>query len=514
MESRFSFLLILILTSSCRGAESQPNGGQVQQRTLPPVWTSTPSSTNSPNVNQTSMVTPTATQTPYPAGYEESPWVIRIEGPELWKSATSLVELSDGAIMAAGIVPRTPGRDSLWLARLTRAGEVTWLSTIALPGDHKYYEWGMGAGPAGTALISGNYTYPAEGGGLKDSPVTFSVTPSGQIEWLEPYATDSFTTSREDAILFPGFYGASIINARGDLQSHLALNFGEGFRPTPMAAPMPEIIQGTLLPDQGTLFTGNFQDYVIWSQNAERAGPDLGIISYWFARFSSDGELVWKHFYDVDPLQQGTIRAATTSDGGAIAAGTFSTQAVSDVESSVRDSYVWVRKVDLDGGTVFHRRYLDMPLLVGVYAAPDGGAVLFGKRFIDAENSALTIEQAQLVKLDADGKVEWARAFQEGLQIHAVLPLHDGSYLISFGRGMMFARLDSQGWLPGCQDIVPGETRMRVDNAVAEFDTAGQVPLAMSIENPEPVQPESPAFSLSPAAFTLHESCRTLPGDP
>jgi len=46
----------------------------------------------------------------------------------------------------------------------------------------------------------------------------------------------------------------------------------------------------------------------------------------------------------------------------------------------------------------------------------------------------------------------------------------------------------------GCPDIDPIETRMRVDQEPAEFDTARQVPLMISFEDDEQEQRDIPVL--------------------
>jgi hypothetical protein len=269
------------------------------------------------------------------------------------------------------------------------------------------------------------------------------------------------------------------------------------------------VLQGHGSPEGELLFGGTTQDLVVPGDMIARAGPDPGYITYWYAAFDPDGELRWKHFYAVDPLQQHRMRSAVTADGNLVIGGTRYSRVVSQTDLYFDFQYAWLRVVDPDGRTIFHQRYLDLPRLEGIGSTPDGGLILHGLRYVPGDEINPSQEYAQLVKLDAEGRVEWAREFQEGLQIEAVLALRDGTYLLSIGNNQVFVRLNAQGWLPDCEDIPIAETRMRVDNEPAQSDTSAQVPLSLSFEHPEE-EPTDHILGLSPATFSVQEFCRYI----
>jgi hypothetical protein len=110
-----------------------------------------------------------------------------------------------------------------------------------------------------------------------------------------------------------------------------------------------------------------------------------------------------------------------TPDGGALLAGTFGV--LGDC------CHPWLLKLDAAGGVEWHTIY-DAPGLGGandLAPAVDGGYVMAGDGV-----------DLQVLKVDADGDVGWARSYGDGGYTHGrVLPTPDGHYLLTGATGLL-----------------------------------------------------------------------------
>lgn len=289
------------------------------------------------------------------------------------------------------------------------------------------------------------------------------------------------------------------------------LDFGAAFFVPPDYFPFPQLVAGRSHPDGSVSFAGSVQDLVVPGDMVERAGPDAGYTAYWYTRFSPDGDLIWKRFYPVNALDESRMYGMTTQDGSLVIAGSKRERVSTDLALYYVPQYSWVRKVDPDGRTLFHSRYLDLPKLEGLQPTEDGGLLLYGLNYVESGGSVFGTKQTRLLKLGSDGEVDWARQLQDDLTLRTVLPLSDGTYLVSLGYDLTFARMNDQGWLPNCPGFQISETRMRMDNEPAQFDQANQVPLTLLFQDTGGEQEELPALGWSAATYSVQETCRSFP---
>jgi hypothetical protein len=479
--------------------------------TLPPSWTATPSPTDLPPATATSTTTPFPTPTPFPQTYLDSTWVIEIEARDGWRGADEMVELSDGGILVAGVNKVGINHETIWLARISPVGAVEWVKNLTLPGGGTFHINSLDAGSNGSALLNGDYNPPGGSGALEIDDVMLSITTGGTIEW------QTWGYSRQTQMLDDGtmllFDGLGVRQWSEDQQDDWAfdLDLGEGYLEPPEYYPAPRLVQGYRTTDGTLLLTGTIEDLAVPGDGVARGGPDAGYTSYWFAGFTQDGELRWKHFYAIDAVEQFRIYGTVIEDATLVVGGSKRQRVQTERDLYYLPLYSWVRIVSSSGRTLVHRRYLDLPRLDGLEATADGGFLLYGLNYVPEGENVFGIRQPRIVKLDADGNVEWARQLQDDFWLRAVLPLSDGTTLISYGPDLRIARLDAQGNLTGCEQIIPSDTRMRVDNEPAQFDIANTVPLALETEEPGAERSDEPNFNLTPVNFTAFELCRTFP---
>jgi hypothetical protein len=185
-------------------------------------------------------------------------------------------------------------------------------------------------------------------------------------------------------------------------------------------------------------------------------------------------------------------------------------------DASGEIGYIWIRKINAEGKTVFHRRYPDLPLAWDdpLSTGFDGSSFFWGRRSIPQGEYEPDLHIASLVKVSPEGDLEWIRTFSNHVVIKDVLPLRDGSLIISL-RGpdwdIALARIDASGNLPGCSSLPMNTLERWVDQQPALFDTAGVLPLTIRFTIPDPAED----IQLPPIEFisndpVLVEICRTL----
>src|SRR5262249_20962428 len=163
-------------------------------------------------------------------------------------------------------------------------------------------------------------------------------------------------------------------------------------------------------------------------------------------KLDSTGTLVWQRDYaaGVDAYFQSL---ALTSDGGAIASGTVSTQTATTYTSSVL-----LLKLDSTGQAQFARTILpsgnisDLNI-VGVQQTADGGYAFAGYYF---QNTVYT-ERAWLIKTDSAGNVLWDKIYGPDVQysdryFHSFQQASDGGF-IAAGSTNQFNGGDNSIWL-------------------------------------------------------------------
>ncbi len=285
----------------------------------------------------------------------------------------------------------------------------------------------------------------------------------------------------------------------------LELDFGPEYGEA-MDYPFPILEIAHQLPDGGWLYAGTIADEYWGEGSPDRSGYMEGNTAYWYARFSADGNLEWKYLHPIDPLQQIIHGLIITSENQVVISGGDRHQPY---------SYAWLRKIDAEGKTVFHKRYLDLPILRESFAPGFDGSIFFwGRRSIPQGEYQPDLIIYSLAKVSPEGDLVWIRTFPNHVNILTVLPLADGSILLSL-RGpslsITLARIDASGQLPDCATLPLDSITSRMDQQPPLFDTADQLPLSLMFSTPEAAEETIlPQIALKSADPLIIELCRDL----
>jgi len=504
------FLFLLPITFiSCRVVTPPTQEMDLERSSLPATWTlppSTPTSIPSP-VPPTHTSTPLPSITPYPPGYLESAWMIRVNLPSGWDTPEWMVELSDHTIMATGTIYSRGYENSIWIAHLTAQGEILWIKTFIMDENEEFIVRGLKVGANGVGLLSGSYIRRSDAG-YSYQKVTLAISSDGQILWQKPFGSEYVEVLPNQSFLLRSGFGAEEVDIDGDPIWMALLDFGEEIsNEYPELYPSLDVELVHHLADGGLIFYGTIYD-IYWipvPSDSHRSGMMEGEVAYWYAGFAPDGSLVWKHFYELDTGKQWIGNAVITSDGYL---------AITGADDYGTQSYAWVRKVDQAGQTVFYKRYLEMP---GgkVTSTLDGGLLLTGARVIPRV-SQNNIYQYKLMKVNAAGEVDWARQFTDNFKIRDVLQLSDGSFLLAADYSIedtneKFVRLDQKGQLLECPGIIIGDLVTLVDQGLPIYDKASEMPINLEYLTPGEREKETPpALSLKSVDVEVIELCRNL----
>ncbi|MBK9275137.1 MAG: T9SS type A sorting domain-containing protein [Flavobacteriales bacterium] len=183
-----------------------------------------------------------------------------------------------------------------------------------------------------------------------------------------------------------------------------------------------QIMHGAVMPDGNFVFAGSIYDagqVIIDSWGDE----DL-----WIVKVTPAGSVIWERFYAglVDQNDQG-IHVAARPDGGCFVSG-FRGQ---------NDWEAWVIALDSAGTELWENTYGGSSIDIGqsIIATADGGALLAGwTGSSDGDVSTPLYGQYDgwLVKLDANGDIEWDRTYGGSAvdQFHDIRGLSGGDYLV------------------------------------------------------------------------------------
>lgn len=314
-------------------------------------------------------------------------WVARLraDGMPVWRrdfagrandQLRDVVAAPDGGVFVAGHTrSRGAGESDLWLARLGADGVTVFQRTYG--------------GPANDRIRA---AVASDDGGVILAGFTESEGAGGRDLWLTRFAGDG-------TLLWSRTLGT---------QRH------------------EEAYDVTGLPDGGIAVTG-----YVWTDGA--GGHDMIV-----ARFSSDGELMWRRTLDRTPLDVGTALAAM-SDGGLIVAGTISLE-------GVRDTDLWVVRLGAEGRTIWQRTYggsrVEEPW--DIAASASGDVVVAAQTYSQGAGGG----DIWLMRLSPDGDMVWERLFGGALWDHpsALLETADGSLLLGGHTASKGAGFED-GWL-------------------------------------------------------------------
>jgi hypothetical protein len=403
-----------------------------------------------------------------------------------WTAPDRIVQLSDGSLAAIGRSWSSGEKGRPWLIKLSLAGEVLWLKQAVLTGFEELRISSMGAGQNGDIVLTGTL-YSGPSGGPDPHSITVLLDPDGDVRSIFDDNGSYMQLLEGGGYLMSPSLGVRGLDAEGRLVWSKTLSLGESQNQPPHDLPFiaREVVSMTATGE--LLFSGSTAYMVANPGNPVRGQTDR-ILELWFVRFESSGQAVWKHQYVVNLPT--ILYGDRTSDGGLVSVGGYAPlQGGSEVP--VEPIYTWAMKVDAQGGLIYQRRFLDLDRLSGAAATAEGGMVLFGeapRKMISLSDGSETLAQhsdAMLIKLDAQGAVEWGRGFREGVVIRAVKPLLDGTYLISWwnwreaDQDALVARLDTEGLLPGDPFLATHEIRVRDDGDPLKIDEGDDVPFAL-----------------------------------
>lgn len=181
------------------------------------------------------------------------------------------------------------------------------------------------------------------------------------------------------------------------------------------------ILHGEVMADGNYVVTGTIYE-------ADQEIPDsFGDDDLWIVKVSPTGSIIWERSYgSVDQSDMG-LHVAARPDGGCFVSG----------HRGMDDWDVWVINLDSDGTELWARTYGGSTIDIGqsIVATADGGALLAGwtgSSDGDVSTPLHGVYDGWLVKLDANGDIEWDRTYGgSGVnQFVDILALPGGDYLI------------------------------------------------------------------------------------
>lgn len=179
------------------------------------------------------------------------------------------------------------------------------------------------------------------------------------------------------------------------------------------------IMHGALMDDGNYVFTGS----------SHAAGPEVPPWEedrdIWIVKVSPTGSIIWQHVYGMVDQDDLGLHVAARPDGGCFVTG----------ERALSDA--WVIALDSDGDELWVRTYGGSGPDFGqsIVATADGGALLAAWTGSSDGDVSMPLQgnyDGWLVKLNADGDIEWDRTYG-GFSVDYfgdILPLPGGDYLV------------------------------------------------------------------------------------
>jgi|GEM_PF-2777930 len=162
---------------------------------------------------------------------------------------------------------------------------------------------------------------------------------------------------------------------------------------------------------------------------------DMGDI--WAAKLSPEGQIEWQKTYSGSHVEIGIdgMDVVLSNDNGYL---------LSCRSNSFNEEFSpWLVKIDSSGNIQWEKTYSDgnYTTAKSTLSTPDGGYIMLlgaSNSFINEEsgNEESTTNEAQLMKLDNSGAVQWTKSylFTDGTEfqdIESVTPAGDGGYIIT-----------------------------------------------------------------------------------
>ncbi|MDJ0890497.1 MAG: hypothetical protein QNK18_04795 [Gammaproteobacteria bacterium] len=323
-----------------------------------------------------------------------------------------------------------------WVICLDRGGRLVWDRRFG--GKRTDQIYAMAPTSSGGVVVAG-YTR-SQGAGGSDAWIV-RLDSRGNLVWERTFGGEREDRARTVAATGDGGFVVGGFTRSGDSEN------ADGFvlRLTADGSVLWSSVFGDAEEDGifgiATMPAGGFVATGYTDQTGDH-GYDL-----WVLRLNEKGGTVWTRQLGLGSFDAGAAVAAT-ADGGAVVVGVTS-------EDSFTQDDAWVLRLDADGVLLWDRR-LGGPKVEaawGVVATNDGGFVVtaatssFGAGSVDA----------WLLRLDADGAVNWERAYggKAWDRPTAITMTKDGDLLMvgsttTKGAGYedyWVLRLDAEGWL-------------------------------------------------------------------
>jgi hypothetical protein len=327
----------------------------------------------------------------------------------------------------------------------------------------------------------------------------------GIHQWARNYGDKPLETTEDGGFLILDRHDDFLkLNREGDVEWSAALHIPHPGDPDPIYG-LPSGFYnpafGRELADGGLLL-GGFTEKIaqMRPRNPSRGSGDWPM-TLWFARISTSYEVLWTRFFNF----RGFVDAVNTHDGGIAVAGSY---VVGDSDNA------WLMKIMPDGKIDFWRRYPDLPFLKAVRGTPDGGYLLLGTGIWGYDLGIESGEaERRLLKVNAQGYVEWAIAFEGDVYPEAVTTFQDGSIVLLM-EGGLFARLKPNGQLPNCAAFTQKNIQVRVGDVYRPIDvsyTLGELSVSPAPDRTEVPMSELPQLEIIPLQWEVTELCRNVP---
>ena len=362
-----------------------------------------------------------STTTPSFAG--SSGWAATYGGVE-YDRPFSIQQTDDGGYIVAGWTDSFGNERDFWVLKLKSDGTVEWQKTYGGEGWEEARSIQQ-TSDGGYIVTGSTNTFET------DALLVLKLSPNGTIDWQKTYGGDDLErgncirqtpdggyivagTTRTFSV---GIDDLWVLKLRPDGTVEWERTYGGN------DWEVMNSIQQT--GDGGYIVAGDTSSFVPRGQEA----PDV-----WILKLNSDGTVEWEKIYggddsdEVDSIQQ-------TSDGGYIVAGT--TRSFGAGSKNIMD--IWVLKLRPDGTVEWQKTYGGVHWDVGssIQQTSDGGYIVAGEIEFSSPGS-----DAWILKLKADGSIEWQKRYGGGGQDRAVSiqQTSDRGYIMlgeaeSFGAG-------------------------------------------------------------------------------
>ncbi len=171
--------------------------------------------------------------------------------------------------------------------------------------------------------------------------------------------------------------------------------------------------------------------------SGDKTENSKGETDFWILKLDAAGNIIWQHTYGGDATDY-RPKAHQASDGGYIVAGNSESGVSGDKTDPSKGDYdIWILKLDTDGNIVWQKTIGGSAgdILVSFEPTNDGGYIInaYSDSPASGDKSENSIggEDYWVIKLNADGSIEWDRTLG-GTDINTAvdaIPTMDGGYL-------------------------------------------------------------------------------------